>query len=140
MATALQPSPAAPAVEQLSALASDISSDAGALLEKHVALLRAEMTAGAREARTAGAMFAVGAAWLVFGGAFVLVSLVKLLGALAPALPEWSCWLIGGGVFLALGAALLYAGIRAVSRIDMIPHRTLTNIQETWQWILNRRN
>jgi len=76
----------------------------------------------------------------VFGGAFLLVGLVKLLAsATAPTLPEWACWLIGGGGLLVLGAGLAYAGSRMLTQIDLTPHRTLHNIQETWSWIVNRR-
>jgi len=137
--TGLAPAANAPATEQLTAIASDVASDAGTLLEKHLALLRAEMVAGAQDAKYAGAMVAIGAGWMVAGGAFLLVAAIKLLQWLAPALPEWACWLIGGGVFLALGAGLLYAGYRLFSRVDLVPHRTLNNIQETWSWIVNRR-
>jgi len=136
----LVPAPAeATATEQLSEIASDISSDAGTLLEKHVDLLRAEMATGLAEAKGGIALFAIGAGWMTAGGAFLLIAVVKLIGELFPTLPQSATWLIGGGAFLVLGAGLLYAGYRMATRADLIPHRTLHNIQETWQWIVNRR-
>lgn len=142
MATVLQPSVGnaglattpTPMTEQLS----EMASDAGTLLEQHFALLRSELKTGVREAKVAGAMVTVGAGWVVFGGAFLLVGLVKLL-QWGTELPEFACWLIGGGVFLVLGFGLAYAGSRMLTRIDLVPHRTLHNIQETWSWIVNRR-
>jgi len=137
--TGLAPAPAAPATEQLAEIASDISSDAGTLLEKHVDLLRAEMATGIAEAKGGIVLAAIGAGWVAAGGVFLLVAAVKLIGYFFPDLPEWSHWLIGGGAFLVLGAVLAYVGYRMITRADLIPHRTLHNIQETWQWIVNRR-
>jgi len=128
-----------PVTEQLTEIASDVASDAGTLLEKHFALLGSELKVGVQDAKLGGGLLAVGTGWVVFGGAFLLVGLVKLLGWAVPTLPEFACWLIGGGVLFALGVGLAYAGSRMLTGIDLVPHRTLHNIQETWSWIVNRR-
>lgn len=148
MASALDPAvgtagvapPTPLANEPLAEIASEVASDAGTLLEKHVALFKAEMVSAVQDAKVGAAMTGVGAALAVFGAAFLPIGLVKLFAWLAaPHLPEWACWLIGGGAFLLLGGILAYAGVRMVTRIDLVPHRTLHNLQETWSWIVKRR-
>ena len=68
------------------------------------------------------------------------VGVVLLTGSLFPTLPVWAPWLIwGGGLALAAGISA-WIGARGLIHLQVIPHRTVRSLQESWSCLLNRPN
>lgn len=119
-------------------LVADIADDAGNLLAEHANLLQAELRDGVRQTAGWAAATIVGAVLLPIGVLFALIGGVYALHENVPSLPLWACWLIVGGGGLLVGGVLAGVGGFQLSRVNLIPTRTLKSFAETWSWIVKR--
>jgi len=116
-------------------LMNGIAADARKLIEQQVELLRVELKADLRKARTAEVLLIIGAAFAMIGGIFLCSMLVHLLSLAAPQLPLWACYGIVGGVVIAVGSVLVLVGIHQFKSIHPLPDQTLKALAENAQWI-----
>jgi hypothetical protein len=103
-------------------------------------MLRAEMREDMRRTKEAAKFMGLGVTLAAVGGLFLLVGLVALLNWLAPALPQWACWAIVGGVLLVGGLIAVYAGKRIFDSFNPLPDKTAHALEENISWLTNRRS
>jgi len=126
--------------QTLKSLASDIVGDAQTLVTQHGSLLKAEVIETRNRSVMAGVLVGAGIVGLVVGLLFVLIGIVHLVAWAFPTLPYWAAWLICGGVLCLLSALSAFLGIRTLSTLEIVPHRTLRSLKESWSCLLNRLN
>jgi len=122
----------------LSSLASDIATDAQTLVQQHGSLLKAELVESRNKAIRSVVFLGVGIVAAPIAALFLLIGLVHLTTWLFPTLPEWGAWLIWGGVAALVAGIAVTIGVRGVIHLELIPHRTLNSLKESWSCLLNR--
>jgi hypothetical protein len=122
----------------MASLVGGIISDAERLVRQEIALARREMQAELDKAKVASISLAVGAGLSMFGAVFLGLMVVFLLHEVG-GLALWASFLIVGGVVAVAGAILLYAGVREVSKISLVPPQTAETLQENVQWLQNQK-
>ena len=112
-------------------LVRDIASDSATLVRKEVELARQEiMTAVMARVKASGALAAAGALAL-----FALIYLGIAGGAaLSIVLPRWLAWLIVGGAFLLLAGMAALVGLRKMKKPPMAPEETKRTVKEDMEW------
>jgi hypothetical protein len=140
---------AAPAAEEagFGTLLRGIINDVGDLIRQEIRFARSEFKSDARKMLRAGAVlaFGVGTAGLgVVLVAFMLVHLVHWLslpaGTAEPGrIPLWGCFGIVAAVFLAVGAAMAFAGIKRFENVNPLPDETAKSVKENVEWIMNSK-
>jgi hypothetical protein len=106
----------------------DLFGQVTTLLSKEGQLARAEMSEKIGRA-------AVGIALIMFGAVLLIPALVVLLDAAVAALnargiaPHWSALIVGGSA-LALGAILALIGINRLKAKQLMPNRTIEQLQQ----------
>jgi hypothetical protein len=118
-------------------LVTGIINDAQELMKQEFALLKAEIKDDLNKTKQAAISEGIGAAIALVGGLLLGLMLVYLLNWLAPGLPLWGCYGIVGIVFIACGAALLYAGQKKLGSINLLPEQSIQALRENVQWIKN---
>lgn len=139
--TTVPPPPApVPAVGEQSTkvLVADIADDAGSLVTDTANLLHAELREGVKETGGWATATVAGGVLLTIGVLFALISGVYALNANVPGLPLWACWLIVGGGMLVVGGVLAAVGVNRLSRVNLVPTRTLKSLSESWSWLVKR--
>jgi len=122
-----------------------IINDVGDLIRQEIRFARSEIKSDARKMLRAGAVlaFGVGAAALgVILVAFMLVHLVHWLSLPAgtePGIPLWGCYGIVAAVFLAVGAATAFAGVKRLESVNPLPDQTAKSVKENVEWIMNSK-
>src|SRR5262245_26560234 len=128
----------------VSTLVKGIVDDLGDLIKQQFRFARTELKADIRKSAGAIALLASGAGIAILGGLFLCLMLVHLLHWLTvpagyepdPArLPLWSCYAIVGGLFLAAGASLVFAGVKKFRSFNPLPDQTVDTLKENVQWI-----
>ena len=122
----------------LTALASDIATDAQTLVQQHGSLLKAELVESRDKAVRSVILAGIGVVLLPIAALFLLIGLVHLTIWLFPTLPEWGAWLIWGGVAALIGGICALIGVRGIVHLEVVPHRTLNSLKESWSCLLNR--
>jgi hypothetical protein len=117
----------------LAELVNGLMSDAKLLVRQELALARHELYEEARKTKTAVVSVGVGIGIGAIGGLLLIIMLVHLLRALTE-WPIWACYGIVGGIFAAVGVALLYSGRRQISRIYVVPQQTVETMKENVRW------
>jgi hypothetical protein len=123
-----------------------IINDIGDLIRQEVRFARTEMKADLRKSKEALTVLALGAGTAVLGAILLALMLVYLLYWLTipsgldpdPArLPLWGCYAIVGGLFLAAGSGLAFAGVKKLRSFNPLPDQTVDTLKENVQWITN---
>jgi len=132
----------APPADQPNAtrLVSGILDDATTLIRQNIAMLRAEVREDLRKTTEAAKYMGLGSALAALGGLFLVISLVPLLGWLAPSLPPWACWAIVGGVLLVIGGITFVIGRSLLRSFSPLPDKSLNALQENVSWITKPRS
>jgi len=138
----------APPAEEasLGTLLRGIINDASDLIRQEIRFARAEFKTDAQKMLRAGAVlaFGVGTAGLgVVLVAFMLVHLVHWLslpaGTAEPGIPLWGCFGIVAAVFLAVGAAMVFASVKRFGNVNPLPDETAKSVKENVEWIMNSK-
>jgi hypothetical protein len=122
-----------------------IINDVGDLIRQEIRFARTEMKSDARKLLRAGAVLAFGVGTAALGVvlmAFMLVHLVHWLSLPAgtePGIPLWGCYAIVAAVFLAVGAAMAFAGVKRIGNVDPLPNETAKSVKENVEWIMNSK-
>ncbi len=102
------------------------------LVDKQVELAKTELAPVARQG-------GIGAGLLTVGAVFMLVFLIfiSLTGVyvLSLFLPLWASALIVSGVLLLIGGILAAVGASVLRRLDPVPHRTISTLQQNVNWL-----
>lgn len=102
------------------------------LIDKQVELARTELAPVGKQAGIATGL-------LVVGGVFMLVFLIfiSLTGVyvLNLFLSLWLSALIVSGVLLLIGGILAGSGANILRRLDPVPHRTISALQQNINWL-----
>jgi hypothetical protein len=100
------------------------------LLRQEIALAKHELGEQAARLRTQVTFIAAGAIALYTGVLALVAGLILLVAEVAPA---WLAALLVGAAIATVGAVLLLRGKINLERLDLTPHRTLTNVSEDVQ-------
>ena len=114
---------------------SEIVGNLQGIVRAEVRLARAEIKEEVAAAKRGTIFFAGGATVLVLALALAMLALVY---ALATIWPPWAAALAVAGVAAAIGGALMAAGRRAFSAVELPPPRTASSVRENIQWAKSR--
>jgi len=117
-------------------LITDVADGAKEVASAHIQQLRHEISTEIQRALSAVLALLVGGIFGFIGIAFLAVTLVRVLVDFA-AWPEWTAWLVVGGICLAAAAIAVAAGIALWKAVRAVPDRTIHSIQESLSWINN---
>jgi hypothetical protein len=127
----------------VSSLVGGIIDDAQQLIRQEVQLARREIQEEIRKAKAAALSLALGAFVALLGAVLLSLMLVHLLfwatNDLHQQFPLWAWYAIVGGLFVAVGAALLYAARTKAGEIHLVPPQTAQTLRENVQWIQHPR-
>jgi hypothetical protein len=123
----------------LGQLVSGLVSDTQLLLRQELALAKHEVYEEVRKTKSAAVQLGIGIGLAALGGLLLIIMLVHALNALTQ-WPLWVCYGVIGGLIAVAGAALLYAGKRQLSDIDLVPLHTLETMKENARWIKEKAN
>jgi len=133
-----------PPEPSVTALVSGIINDAQELFKQQVALFRQEIRSDLHKTKEAMIALVWGAGACVLAILPLCLMAVHLLhwltsppGIDPAAIPLWGCYGIVGGVLVALGAGLIYAGVRRFQSFNPLPDESAAALKENVQWITN---
>jgi hypothetical protein len=140
----------APADEAgIGSLLRGIINDVGDLIRQEIRFARSEIKSDAQKMLRAGAVLAFGVGTAALGVvlvAFMLVHLVHWLslpaGTAEPGgyhIPMWGSYGIVAAVFLAVGAAMAFAGVKRFENVNPLPDQTAKSVKENVEWIMNSK-
>jgi hypothetical protein len=113
-------------------LVGDLTTETSRLLHDHVELAKREIRADIRDAtRVAGALGAAAVAGIV---ALVTLSLAAGWGLAEVMAPGWA-FLIVGGAWVLVAAVLGMAGKRKIDQMDPGPRATIDELKEDQRWL-----
>jgi len=118
----------------MASLVSGIINDAQQLLRQEVTLAKQEVREELAKAKAVAAAGAIALALAVVGGLLLCLMLVHLL-QWATGWPDWVCYGLVGGVFLAVAGVLAAVAKNKASQIDLVPRQTVETIKENVQWL-----
>jgi uncharacterized membrane protein len=102
------------------------------LVDKQVELARTELTPVARQAGIATGLLVVGAVFMLVFLIFISLTGVYVLNLF---LSLWLSALIVSGVLLLIGGILAGSGANILRRLDPVPHRTISTLQQNINWV-----
>jgi len=108
-----------------------IAQDSSTLVRKELELARLEIKEAAM-ARAKGAA-AFGAAGFMAMLALIFLAVTAAV-ALDIVWPKWLAWLVVGGAFLLLAGAAVMFGLRKMKRPSMKPEETVRTVKEDVEW------
>src|SRR5262249_50806613 len=118
----------------VTSLVRGILNDAQELFRQQFALFKAEFRDDMRKAREAALSLVIGVGVAFFGVLLLLFALVNLL-SWASELPVWASFAIIGGIVLAVGLGLMYAGKKRFESFNPLPDQSAQALRENVQWI-----
>jgi tetrahydromethanopterin S-methyltransferase subunit G len=104
------------------------------LVDRQVAMARAELEPVGRQAGKAIGLLVGGAVFMLLFLTFLCVTVIYLLNEVA-GLSLWLSALIVTGGLLGIGAVLLLAGRSGLQGLDPKPHRTLAAARQNVEWL-----
>ncbi len=120
---------------KLSGLVSGIVDDAQLLLRQQVHMIRAEFQEDMQQTKWVAQAFGVAGVLFALGIVLIMFSLVHLLLALFPEMPEAAAWAIIGGISLLLGGLSLFIGIRIMNAYNPLPDKSYRALTDNLSWI-----
>ncbi len=103
------------------------------LVDKQVELARTELVPVGRQAGIATGLLLVGAVFLLVFLIFISLTGVYVLNLFLDSL--WLSALIVSGVLLLIGGILAGSGANILRRLDPVPHRTISTLQQNINWL-----
>jgi hypothetical protein len=121
-----------------------IINDIGDLIRQELRFARSEFKSDARKMLRAGMALALGAGVAGLGVVLVAFMLVHLMHTLSGAgdsatIPLWGCYGIVAAVFLAVGSAMVFMGVKGFQNVNPLPDETAKNVKENVEWIMNSK-
>jgi hypothetical protein len=114
-----------------------ILTDIRTLIREEIELARVELGTQIGRVRSAARSFALAAATLAFGSAFMLIALAIGIADLMN-WPVWSGFLVVAIVLTAVGFTALAAGRRKIETVHAVPRETVSTLKENSEWIAKR--
>lgn len=105
------------------------------LLRQELALAQRETIEKVTPAIRSSAMVVGGGAVAVYGLAYVLQAIVRLL---ATRMPSWLAYFLSGGALLTGGIVLAGRGSRQLKNLELIPQKTIRSLKEDKEWLLRQ--
>lgn len=112
-----------------------LAKNAMRLLRQEIVLAQRETIEKLTPAIRSGAMMLGGGIVAVYGVAYVLQAIVRLL---ATRMPSWLAYLVSGGALLTGGVVLAGRGSRQLKDLDLIPQKTIRSLKEDKEWLLRQ--
>ena len=103
------------------------------LVNKQVELARTELAPVGRQAGIATGLLVTGAVFLLVFLIFISLTGVYVLDLFLDSL--WLSALIVSGVLLLIGVILAASGANILRRLDPVPHRTISTLQQNINWL-----
>jgi len=102
-------------------------------------LVRQEVTLAKQELSQKASHIGKDIGFLAAGGAVAYAGLLTILAAIVALLVEsgmswWASALLVGVVVLAIGGFLVWNGLNALKREDIVPRQTMETLQEDKEW------
>ncbi len=105
------------------------------LLRQELALAQRETIEKITPAARSSAMIAGGGIVVVYGSAYLLQAIVRLLST---RMPPWLASLLSGGVLTLGGVVLVGRGSKQLKNLDIIPQKTINSLKEDKEWLLRQ--
>ena len=102
------------------------------LVDRQVELAKTELVPIGRQAGMATGLLIVGAVFMLVFLIFISLTGVYVLSLF---LAEWLSALIVSGVLLLIGGILAGSGANILRRLDPVPHRTISALQQNVNWL-----
>lgn len=118
----------------VTALVSGIINDAQELIKQQVTLLKHDIRHDIRQAKEGAASLAVGGGVAAVGGILLSLTLVHFVSWLAPSWPLWVCYALVGGLLLAIGGGVMFAGKKKFDTLNPLPEQSVEAMRENVQW------
>ena len=122
----------------VTSLVGGIMNDAQELFRQQMAVFKAELRDDMRKTKEAARSLVIGVGVAFFGVLLLLFALVYLLNW-ASGLQVWASFAIVGGIVLAVGLALIYAGKKRFESFHPLSDQSAQALRENVQWITNRK-
>jgi len=119
----------------ITGLVSGIVNDAQELIKQQMTLFRHELQVDIRKTKEGVLSLGIGLGVAALGGLMLVFMLVHLLQSLAPELPLWGCYGIVGGMLIAVGGILCYAGKKIFDSFSPLPNESVQALKENVRWI-----
>ena len=115
----------------LGELFADLSRETTTLVRQEVELAKTEMTQKASRVLKNVGFLAIGGAVAYAGFLAIIAAVIILLAAI---LPWWLSALLVGIVIAAIGGFLIWKGLDALKKEDLVPRETLETLKEDQEW------
>jgi len=115
----------------LGELFADLSRETTTLVRQEVDLAKTEMTQKASRVLKNIGFLAIGGAVAYAGFLAIIAAVIILLAAI---LPWWLSALLVGIVIAAIGGFLIWKGLDALKKEDLVPRETLETLKEDQEW------
>jgi uncharacterized membrane protein YqjE len=115
----------------LGELFANLSRETTTLVRQEVELAKTEMTQKASRVLKNVGFLAIGGA-VAYAGLLAIIAAVIIL--LAAILPWWLSALLVGIVIAAIGGFLIWKGLDALKKEDLVPRETLESLKEDQEW------
>ena len=116
--------------KSLASLLSDLSRETVDLIQKEIALAKAEMSQKVSTAQTAAISMAAGGAVAFAGAILLLIGIANLVAMiLPPDIAPWLAPLLVGGIVAAIGYGMIKGGKSKLDADSLTPHRTIESLQ-----------
>jgi hypothetical protein len=112
-----------------------VAKDGTKLLRQEMSLARQETVEKLSPAARSIVMVAGGGIVAVYGAAYLLQAVVRLL---ATRMPPWLASLLSGGALTLGGLFLAGRGGRQLRKLDIIPEKTINSLREDKEWLLRQ--
>jgi hypothetical protein len=123
-----------PPERSVTTLVSGIIADTQQLIQQQFAMFQQEFRDDWRKSKEAAIALAVGVGITLAGSVLLLLMLSLLLHWAVPGLPLWACCGIVGGVLVALGGALVYAGVKKFDSFHPLSDQSVEAMKENLKW------
>jgi len=121
----------------LTGLIRGILEDAQKLISQQIELVRVEIREDFHKAFAGLTLMAVGAGLSLVGAIVLCFFAVYGLHAAFPAVPDWACFLIVGGLVLLAGVTCLAIAVRRFMTMSPLPEQSLMALKENLKWPSN---
>ena len=115
----------------LGELFADLSRETTTLVRQEVELAKTEMTQKASRVLKNVGFLAIGGAVAYAGFLAIIAAVIILLAAI---LPWWLSALLVGIVIAAIGGFLIWKGLDALKKEDLVPRQTIESLKEDQEW------